>query len=278
MQYPFSPIFSRFTSKGDEISILTRLHPFPTPYHHLYVSSSGVYATHALPNTNEDVPILPYGGNEEDYSPAKAESERRLKAIIGNKLTIVRPTGIAGWRNTGPDILSWLLRAQSGGSHIGPGDGADSFQFVDVKDVARFLIASVERGITGTFNLADRMMSFCAFLAACNKATNSDAEWIWIPKEFLVKEDIADWDHFIGWRTDPAWAGFAQISSERAFRAGWEPRPFTETAADMLDWYHTPGTKIWDWRDPLQKPWSDPLKPEKEQAVLRAWRSAKNIR
>lgn len=243
--------------------------------HYLYVSSIGVYASYSQPSMNEDAPVLPWNGNEEDYSPAKAESERRLRAIVGNKLTIVRPTGIAGWKNTGPDILSWLLRAQSAGTHIGPGDGADPFQVVDVKDVARFLIASVERRITGTFNLTGRVMTFREYLAACNKATDSDAEWIWIPREFLAKEGVADWNHFIGWRTDPAWKGFAEISSERAFGVGWEPRSFTETAADTLDWYHTPGTKIWDWRDPLQRPWTDPLTPEKEEAILRAWKSAK---
>jgi hypothetical protein len=45
-------------------------------------------------------------------------------------------------RNSQPDILSWLLRAQSGGTHIAPGNGNDPFQVVDVKDVARFLISS----------------------------------------------------------------------------------------------------------------------------------------
>ena len=238
--------------------------------HYLYVSSIGVYASYSQPNMSEDAPILPYDGKEEDYSPAKAESERRLKAIVGSKLTIVRPTGIAGWRGSGPDVLSWLLRAQSGGRHIGPGDGSDPYQVVDVKDVARFLVASVERQITGTFNLTGRVITFREYLAACNKATDSNAEWIWIPSEVLAKEGVADWNHFIGWRTDPAWRGFAEISSERAFSVGWEPRSFTETAADTLDWYHTPGTKIWDWRDPLQRPWTDPLTPEKEQAILRA--------
>jgi len=240
--------------------------------HYLYVSSIGVYASFGEPNIHEDAPIKAFNGDEEDYSPAKAESERRLKAIVGNKLTIVRPCAITGWRATGPDTLSWLLRAQSGGTHIGPGDGNDPVQQVDVKDVARFLITSVERHITGTFNLTDRSRSFRDFLAACNEATDSNAEWIWIPRNFLAREGIADWNHFVGWRTDPAWRGFAQISSERAFNAGWKPRSFTETASDILEWYRKPGVKIWDWHDPQQTPWRDPLTWEKEQAVLSDWK------
>ena len=241
--------------------------------HYLYVSSIGAYDSYAQPNMTEDAPTEVFTGDEELYSKGKAESERRLKAIVGNKLTIVRPGPIHGSGDDSPDMLSWLLRAQSGGTHIGPGDGSDHVQNVDVKDVARFLIASVERHITGMFNLTGHSMTFRDYLAACNEATNSNAEWIWIPKDFLAKADIADWNHFLGWRTDPAKRGFAQISSERAFNVGWKPRSFTETASDILEWYRTPGAKIWDPRDPQQTPWRDPLTPEKEQAVLNAWKA-----
>jgi 2'-hydroxyisoflavone reductase len=241
--------------------------------HYLYVSSVGAYSSYTQANMNEDAPTKAFNGNEDDYSPAKAESERRLKVILGDKLTVVRPTGIDGWGGIGPDTLSWLFRAESGGSHIGPGDGNDPYQHVDVKDVARFLIMSVERDTTGTFNLTGKSMTFREYLLGCNEVTDSDTEWIWIPKEFLAKEGIADWDHFIGWRWDPAWRGFAQISSERAFNVGWKPRPFKETVLDLLEYYRTQHPKIVDWRNP-QTPWSDPLTPEKEQDVLNAWKRA----
>lgn len=244
--------------------------------HYLYVSTIGVYESYAEPNITEDAPIEVFTGDEALYSKGKAESERRLKAIVGDKLTIVRPGPIHGSGDESPDMLSWLLRAQSGGTHIGPGDGNDHVQNVDVKDVARFLVASVERHITGTFNLTGHSMTFRDYLAACNEATDSDAEWIWIPEDFLAKEGIADWNHFLGWRpsTDPARRGFSQISRERAFKVGWKPRSFTETASDILEWYRSPGAKIWDWRDRQQTPWRDPLTPEKEQAVLKAWKAA----
>jgi 2'-hydroxyisoflavone reductase len=132
---------------------------------------------------------------------------------------------------------------------------------------------SVERHITGTFNLTGKSITFREFLAGCNEVTDSDTEWIWIPEDFLAKQGIADWDHFIGWRWDPQWRGFAQISSERAFQAGWKPRPFNETVLDFLEYYRTQHPKIIDWRNP-QTPWQDPLTPEKEQAVLAAWNSA----
>ncbi|GGG87043.1 NAD-dependent epimerase/dehydratase family protein [Edaphobacter dinghuensis] len=241
--------------------------------HYLYVSSVGAYASYDRPNMNEEAPTRAFDGNEEDYSPAKAESERRLKAIVGNRLTIVRPNAIHGTRDVSPDILSWLLRAQRGGMHIGPGDGNDyAEETVDVKDVARFLVMSIERQMMGTFNLTGHPTTFRDYLASCNEVTDSDAQWIWIPKGFLVKQGIADWNHFLGWNTDPSDWGFNQISSQKALDAGWRPRPFRETALDILAYYRSPNSRIVDWRHP-QIPWQDPLTPEKEQEVLSAWKS-----
>ena len=73
----------------------------------------------------------------------KGESERRLHQIIGDRLTIVRPGPIKGTRDTTPDLLTWLLRAQQGGEHIAPGDGHDPVELVDVKDVASFLALAI---------------------------------------------------------------------------------------------------------------------------------------
>jgi nucleoside-diphosphate-sugar epimerase len=69
--------------------------------------------------------------------------------------------------DTTPDLLTWLVRAQNGGSHIAPGDGNDPVELVDVKDVARFLIFAIGRTLYGTFNLTGRAMTFREFLDAC---------------------------------------------------------------------------------------------------------------
>jgi 2'-hydroxyisoflavone reductase len=52
--------------------------------------------------------------------PGKGESERMLQAILGERLTIVRPGPIKGDRDLTPDLLTWLVRAQNGGQHNRP--------------------------------------------------------------------------------------------------------------------------------------------------------------
>jgi 2'-hydroxyisoflavone reductase len=81
-------------------------------------------------------------------------------------------------------LLTWLIRAQSGGRHIGPGDGSDPIQFVDIKDVASFVVKAIDHNIYGTYNLVQRSRTFKEHIAACKEATRSNTEFVWIPQVF----------------------------------------------------------------------------------------------
>jgi 2'-hydroxyisoflavone reductase len=117
--------------------------------HYLFVSSVAAYdgREFAKSDIGEDAPMEPWSGSGRPYNRNKAESERRLHQIIGDRLTIVRPGPIKGCRDGTPDLLTWLLRAQEGGEHIAPGDGRDPVELVDVKDVATFLTLAIDRSL-----------------------------------------------------------------------------------------------------------------------------------
>jgi 2'-hydroxyisoflavone reductase len=239
--------------------------------HYLYVSSVAAYDSKefARAGIEESAPMEVWNGPGRKYNRGKAESERRLHAILGEKLTIVRPGPIKGSRDDTPDLLTWLVRAQSGGKHIGPGNGSDPVEMVDVKDVARFLMLAIDRALYGVFNLTGRSMTFREFLDACKAATRSDARFEWIPQEFLHQHQLetdAVLATFAGnfpfWRPDPATRGLYQIRSDKAFSAGWRTRPFEETALDCLASFRSPGETS-DWRDYLS--------PDQEKQVLDAW-------
>jgi 2'-hydroxyisoflavone reductase len=238
---------------------------------YLYVSSVAAYDSKEFEKAgiDENTPMEPWIGPGRQYNRGKAESERRLHALLGEEVTIVRPGPIKGTRDTTPDLLAWLMRAQIGGLHIGPGDGGDPVELVDVKDVARFLTLAIDRSLRGTFNLTGRPMRFREFLDACNAAIGSDAQFEWIPKDFLrthgletdfVLETFAG--NFPLWRPAGERPGLFEISSEKAFRAGWQTRPFRETALDCLGYFRSQ-------RESLD--WSDYLSHDKERQVLDAW-------
>jgi 2'-hydroxyisoflavone reductase len=239
--------------------------------HYLYVSSVAAYDSKQFSRAGieEDAPLEPWNGTARAYNRGKAESERRLQALVGDKLTIVRPGPIKGHRDTTPDLLAWLVRAQSGGRHIGPGDGTDQVEMVDVKDVARFLLSAIRRSLHGTFNLTGRPISFRQFVSACNAVTSSNAEFVWIPQSFLHQHGL-ETDYALGsfagnfplWRPADALPGLWQVSSEKAFRAGWHTRAFEETALDCLAFFRSEHEHL---------DWTDYLSPEKEKHVLEAW-------
>ena len=249
----------------------------------MYVSSGAAYdhKDFAEPGITEDAPLAAWDGRPGNYSRDKAESERRLHALIGEKLTIVRPGGIKGPRDDTPgDLLAWLRRLQSEPKVIAPGDGSCYVEVVDVCDVARFLVMAIDQSIYGTFNLTGRPMTFRRFLQECQEVARSNAELIWIPETFLREQGLgaansaANWGAvFPYWLSDPARRGFFQISSQRAYNAGWETRPFRDTALDFLEYFATlyDRGKIWvPSHDGLYE-WKDPLPREKEQAVIARW-------
>lgn len=236
--------------------------------HYLYVSSVAAYDGDAMikPGLDESSPMNAWDGPSPQYNRGKAESERRLHAIFGDRITIVRPGPIKGERDDSSDLYTWLVRAQAGGRHIAPGDGNDPVELVDVKDVARFLIMAINQTLFGTFNLAGRSMRFFEFLGACQGAMRSDPEWIWIPKSFLDHHGLETAHTSLGdfpfWRSPGDYQGIYQARSDKAFAAGWATRPFEETAWDCLSTFRSLGET---------GTWSDVLPPAKEREVLDAW-------
>jgi len=241
--------------------------------HYLFVSSVGAYdhKLFAKPDAiTEDAPTQPWDeAGARQYNRNKAESERRLQKIIAERLTIIRPGPIKGHGDGGAgDLLTWLLRAQDGGEHIGPGDGKSPVELVDVKDVARFLALAINRSLYGVFNTTGNSISFRDFIDVCKKATNSDATFTWIPQQFLHEHGLESdgaLHTFVGnfplWVPEPEHQGLYRVNSAKAFAAGWQTRPFAETAFDVLSDFYSGQS---------QRP--NYLTAAREKEVLEAWK------
>jgi nucleoside-diphosphate-sugar epimerase len=243
--------------------------------HYLFVSSVAAYdhKEFAKPDAvTESTPLEPWNGPGRPYNRNKAESERRLNRIIGERLTIVRPSAIEGHGNDDPDLLTWIVRAQEGGEHIGPGDGNDPVQCVDAKDVGRFLTLAIEKPIYGTFNLAAKSLTFRELLDNCKTVTRSDATFTWVPQQFLHEHGLeADAltaspfaRNFPFWLPDRKLHGLFHASAAKALATGWQTRPFEETALDCLMDFHSGRLQT-----------STALSTTKEKEVLEAWKNRK---
>jgi 2'-hydroxyisoflavone reductase len=209
---------------------------------YVYVSSISAYQRLTTPGATEAYPLVTDATDPAEYGYNKAETERRLQAIYGDRFSSVRPPPILGWRNESDALSFWAVRMARGGDVIGVGDEHDHVQFTDVKDVGEWLVRIAERDLPGAFNVVgpERPLRFRDFLEGIRGATDNRANLVWLPYDFLtaqgVTEFFVDLPLYRPLQATKA-PGFYFVDSSRALAAGMRFRPLGETVADELRWF-----------------------------------------
>ena len=155
---------------------------------------------------------------------------------------------------------------------MAPGDGLDTFQVVDVRDVAAWIVNCTERGRGGAYNLTSLPMNWKAYLESSRDAIQARAQWVWVFAEFLRSENVSQFFDMPAWNPRSERSGFTHISSAKARAAGWLQRPLSDTAIDAWSSYRRrfpAGTPY-----PLRQDgasWG--LSDEREGNILQSWAS-----
>jgi 2'-hydroxyisoflavone reductase len=229
--------------------------------HYLFVSSVAAYAAMSgnltasdfadvdMPNTEYDSPLItmPDESTEEvssaTYGPMKVLCERAVSEAMGDeRVTILRPTWVAGPGDRSDRFTYWPVRVARGGEMLVPGTPDDRLQIVDVRDMANFVVDSLERRIAGIYNMVTPPLSYSMgdLMAGCQAvaATEVDATWVDLP--FIQANDL------LKGNTLPVWApesgdtrSDALVNGDRSFAAGMKTRPTRETTRDTLTWWRT---------------------------------------
>ena len=215
---------------------------------YLYISTVAVYDDFSIHN-DEDSALATIADESieevtgETYGPLKALCEKRVSAVVAsNKLTILRPTYIAGPGDHTDRFSYWPIRTRKGGEMIWPGTPADTIQVVDVRDLAVFTIDCIEQEISGAFNTVNPAGKYTMgkLLQDSQAITATSVEPFWISEDFAYGQDL------IGGRTLPIWhpktgesASPGSFSGERSRTAGFMSRPERETVRDLMTWWDT---------------------------------------
>lgn len=241
---------------------------------YVFVSSISAYAD-SPKGLTEDSPVQALEDPKTEdvrghYGALKAACEKAAAEATGGRALSVRPGLIVGPGDPTDRFTYWPLRLDRGGEVLCPGDGSDPAQVIDVRDLAAWMIRAVEDGRTGTVNAVGPAapLTMAGLVEAC-RAPGSAATLAWVETAFLEKEKVAPWGDLPVWiPSGGASAGMARVSNVRAVAAGLRFRPLAETARDTLTW--------WKALPPerRQKPRAG-LSPEREAAVLAAWKKAK---
>ncbi len=200
------------------------------------------------------------------YCYLKAYCEIAAEQAMPGRVTQIRPGLIVGPRDNTDRFTYWPMRADRGGPMIAPGKPSDLTQYIDVRDLAAFMVHALEQKLTDSYNLVREPMPWGDFLNACVSAADKDTELVWIPGDFLAEHELESWRQLQMWAdSETPMAGSFTWSATKAIEAGLTIRPVEETIRDTVAWYKSlPADR--------QAAMRSGIPADKEGEVLAAWR------
>ncbi|MBI1379848.1 MAG: NAD-dependent epimerase/dehydratase family protein [Planctomycetaceae bacterium] len=206
----------------------------------------------------------------ETYGPLKALCEEAAEAVLGERAFVVRPGLIVGPRDTSDRFTYWPARVQDGGEVLCPGELDDPVQFIDVRDLADFLIHGLLSGARGRFNAVgpNHGATMADLVYTCRGVTRSDARLTWVPAKDLETLGLRPWAELPVWApADSPLGGINTISSAKAQAAGLTSRTVADTASATLEyWNSLPAERRAKPRAGMSR--------EREAKALAAWRDS----
>lgn len=244
--------------------------------HWSFVSTGSVYADGVTPGQQAaTAPLLdpaptdvddPTGDNAQWYGPCKVTCESVVRDGVGADRAFICRAGLI----VGPEDISdrfpyWVRRLAAGGEVLAPGEPDELVQFIDVPDLAGWLLHAAQTGLAGTYDGTGPAMPRARCLAEVAAGVGRpDPQLTWVGQDFLEEHDVRPWSGERAlplWLPLPAYGGFMSRDVSTSLAAGLAPRPLAETARTTLQW-------ITEQPDAVRP---GGLSPEAEVDVLREW-------
>ena len=263
--------------------------------HYTFVSTISVYANPAANDrTDEDSPVLSYDGAEDpysivnegvDYGALKVLCEREAERQFPGRTVVLRPGFIGGPDETHGVLSYWAARMAKGGAVLAAGEPSTPVQYIDVRDLAEWVVRLVENAATGVYNTLSSIVGLNQIVDAAASITSIPTKVTWVPSQWLMaQQDPEMWGTLLFWEYNRGY--LTRISNARALAKGLTIRSLRATLLDTLAWYQrqpaqsrgelstgfkqNPDTGNFE---NVRMPWPAYLDREKE--VLVAWDAAR---
>lgn len=216
---------------------------------YMYTSSTGVYYPYLGKDIRENTkPVMKVPENitkvqslEYGYGVMKATSEMEVINAFGKeRAIIVRPTYMMGPGDNTDRFVYWPERLARGGEILVPGKADDPVQYIDVRDVAGWMIRLAELRKAGTYNAVGPASptGMHAFVYGAHAVFNSAATFVMVPDyAFLTKHGILEpvpWIMPVGDNV-----GSALVSNKLAVANGLTYTPLADSVRDIYAWWHS---------------------------------------
>lgn len=217
-----------------------------------YVSGMSVYAPSGPARPDEGAPVR-RAGREPDDDPLQARSLAKLAAeaalgeVFDGPVLLPRVGIMVGPRDPSHRFTWWPLRlhrALRGSAPrrvLAPGDPGRAVQYSDARDIARWVVAMLDRRQGGTYNTvgpgrADPLGDVVRACLAAAGGVDGDVELRWTGEDRLrdLLRGVAEEQRPLWFPEDQI--PQAAIDSTAALRAGLAFRPVADTARETLEW------------------------------------------
>ncbi|MCG8919682.1 NAD-dependent epimerase/dehydratase family protein [Actinokineospora sp. PR83] len=215
--------------------------------HWSFVSSVSAYADFGVPPTGVGDPLLPpraehgsrdtLGDDPDRYGSIKVASENAvLRAAGADRSFVVRAGLITGPGDESDRFGYWPARLARGGRVVVPDTDLQS-QYVDVRDLAAWIVDAGEKGATGVYDGIGPAGGLLDLLADVAEAVGGDVEFVRVPEGRLAELRVAPWG---GPRSLPLWLPathryMTARDAGPALAAGLTPRSLVDAVAGALD-------------------------------------------
>ncbi|HEX6719657.1 MAG TPA: NAD-dependent epimerase/dehydratase family protein [Pyrinomonadaceae bacterium] len=227
---------------------------------YVFISTQNAYASVSVPGIDEDYPLATLTPEQLDqansidttgqpsygalYGGLKALCEQAANSVMPGRVLIIRPGLIVGPDDYTDRFTYWIVRVARGGEVLAPAHPDRFIQFIDVRDLAEWIVRMVEQRATGAYNAHGRpnTITMQNVLDECKSTSDSDAAFTWVTEDFLLQEQVAPWSELPLWLPEeaaPHLKGFMFINPEKAIAVGLTYRSLRDTIADTLTWYQT---------------------------------------
>ena len=241
---------------------------------YVFISSVSAYASFANPN-DENSPLAAIEDSDttvidgRTYGPLKAHCEAVVNHAFGQRALIMRPGLVVGpWDHT-DRFTYWVARALRGGTILAPESQDCAIQFIDVRDLAKFVWHCIDHRYGGAFNVVttagrDRLGDL---ISKAIEIAKNPAQIAWVSPEFLEANAVSAWNDM------PLWLGpkemkdigemsnFMAASNGKAILHGLTCSSLTNTVDVLMTWFEAqPAAR----RNTLKSG----LSPDREAALL----------
>jgi nucleoside-diphosphate-sugar epimerase len=222
--------------------------------HWTFISSISAYADPATPGQDASGPLLPplyehsswddpaFRENPDLYGSIKVAGENAVSERIGDRAFLLRAGLIVGAGDPHDRFGYWPARLaqpqRNGGRVVMPDAPGQLTQYIDVQDLAAWVLDAAEGGLTGAFDGVGPAWPLEDLLKEIAELVDPGLKPVWVPEQVLIEEKVQPWS---GRRSLPLWLpeshrGICAKDVSASLTAGLPVSSLEETVTGVLDW------------------------------------------